>query len=64
MGITLYGTPPSPPSNTARLMLEYKGLDHKMVWLLPTLWSAQLRILGFRGGTVPPWKPRVRSRNG
>jgi glutathione S-transferase len=37
-------------------MLEHKGLDHKMVWLLPTLWSAQLRILGFRGGTVPAMK--------
>jgi glutathione S-transferase len=56
MGITLYGTPPSPPSNSAKLMLDYKGLDHKVVWLLPTFWSAQLRILGFRGGTVPAMK--------
>jgi glutathione S-transferase len=53
MGIKLYGTPPSPPSHSARLMLERKGLDHKMVWLLPGMWPALLRTRGFRGGTVP-----------
>jgi glutathione S-transferase len=56
MGIKLYGTPPSPPSHSARLMLEHKGLDHKMVWLLPGLWPALLRARGFRGGTVPAMK--------
>src|SRR6478672_1116284 len=56
MGITLYGTPPSPPSHSARLMLEYKGIDHRMVWLLPGLWPALLRTRGFRGGTVPAMK--------
>jgi glutathione S-transferase len=56
MGITLYGTPPSPPSQTARLMLERKGIDHKTVWLLPGLWPALLRTRGFRGGTVPAMK--------
>src|SRR5258706_5081449 len=56
MGITLYGTPPSPPSQSARLMLEHKGLEHKMVWLLPGLWPALLRTRGFRGGTVPAMK--------
>jgi glutathione S-transferase len=56
MGIKLYGTPPSPPSHSARLMLEHKGLDHKMVWLLPGLWPALLRTRGFRGGTVPAMK--------
>jgi glutathione S-transferase len=56
MGITLYGTPPSPPSHTARLMLEHKGLEHKTVWLLPGLWPALLRTRGFRGGTVPAMK--------
>jgi glutathione S-transferase len=54
--IKLYGTPPSPPSHTARLMLERKGLDHKVVWLLPGLWPALLRTRGFRGGTVPAMK--------
>jgi glutathione S-transferase len=56
MGITLYGTPPSPPSHSVRLMLERKGIEHKMVWLLPGLWPALLRTRGFRGGTVPAMK--------
>src|SRR4051812_49786518 len=56
MGIKLYGTPPSPPSHSARLMLERKGLDHKLIWLLPALWPALLRTRGFRGGTVPAVK--------
>jgi glutathione S-transferase len=56
MGITLYGTPPSPPSQSARLMLERKGLDHRVVWLLPGLWPALLRTRGFRDGTVPAMK--------
>ena len=56
MGIKLYGTPPSPPSHSARLMVERKGLDHKMVWLLPGMWPALLRTRGFRGGTVPAMK--------
>jgi glutathione S-transferase len=56
MGITLYGTPPSPPSHSARLMLEHKGIDHKVVWLLPGMWPALLRTRGFRGGTVPAIK--------
>jgi glutathione S-transferase len=34
-------------------MLEHKGLEHRVVWLLPGLWPALLRIRGFRGGTVP-----------
>lgn len=56
MGITLYGTPPSPPSHAARLMLERKGVEHKTVWLLPGLWPFLLRTRGFRGGTVPAMK--------
>src|SRR5262249_17733310 len=56
MGIKLYGSPPSPPSHSARLMLERKGLDHKVVWLLPGLWPVLLRTRGFRGGTVPAMK--------
>jgi glutathione S-transferase len=53
MGIKLYGTMPSPPSHTARLELEAKGLDYKPIWLLPGLHPALLRTRGFRGGTVP-----------
>jgi glutathione S-transferase len=37
-------------------MLERKGLDHKVIWLLPGLWPALLRTRGFRGGTVPAMK--------
>lgn len=56
MAITLYGTPPSHPSHAVRLMLEYKGLEFRTVWLLPGLWPALLRTRGFRGGTVPAIK--------
>jgi glutathione S-transferase len=56
MAIKLYGTPPSPPSHSARLMLEFKGLDYKPIWLLPGMWPALLRTRGFRGGTVPAMK--------
>jgi glutathione S-transferase len=52
----LYGTPPSHPSHAARLMIERKGIEHKMIWLLPGLWPALLRTRGFRGGTVPALK--------
>jgi glutathione S-transferase len=56
MGITLYGTPPSPPSHSARLMVEHKGLEHRMVWLLPGLHPVLIRTRGFRGSTVPGMK--------
>ncbi|MGA8803343.1 MAG: glutathione S-transferase N-terminal domain-containing protein, partial [Solirubrobacterales bacterium] len=56
MGITLYGTKPSPPSHSVRLMLESKGLAHREVWLLPGLHPALVRTRGFRGGTVPAIK--------
>src|SRR3954453_7655223 len=52
MGIKLYGTKPSPPSHSARLMLEAKDLDYKAIWLHPAL----PRPRGFRGGTVPSMK--------
>jgi glutathione S-transferase len=56
MGIKLYGTKPSPPVRSVRLMLEAKGLDYKAIWLLPGLHPALLRMRGFRGGTVPSIK--------
>jgi glutathione S-transferase len=37
-------------------MLERKGLEHRIVWLLPGIWPALLRTRGFRGGTVPAIK--------
>ena len=56
MGTTLYGIPPSHPSHAARLMIERKGLDYKMVWLLPGIHFILVRTRGFRGGTVPALK--------
>ena len=56
MGIKLYGTKPSPPAHSARLMLESKGLDYQAIWLLPGLHPALLRTRGFSGGTVPAMK--------
>ena len=56
MGITLYGTTPSPPSHSVRLMLERRASTTRIVWLLPGLWPALLRTRGFRGGTVPAMK--------
>jgi glutathione S-transferase len=56
MGIKLYGTKPSPPAHSVRLMLEAKGLDYEPIWLLPGLHPALLRTRGFSGGTVPALK--------
>jgi glutathione S-transferase len=56
VAIKLYGTKPSPPSHSVRLMLEYKDLDYKSIWLLPGLHPALLRTRGFRDGTVPAVK--------
>jgi glutathione S-transferase len=56
MGIKLYGTKPSPPVRSVRLMLESKGLDYDTIWLLPGLHPALLRTRGFSGGTVPSIK--------
>lgn len=53
---TLYGLEPSHPSHAVRLMLEHKGIEHKVVNLLPGMHAAALRPLGFRRGTVPAVK--------
>jgi len=50
---TLYGLAPSNPSHAARLMLERKGIDHRVVNLPPGTHAVTLRLVGFRGGTVP-----------
>ena len=57
MRATLYGLEPSHPSHAARLMLERKGIDHKMV-VDPARACTRRdpRPLGFRGGTVPALK--------
>lgn len=56
MSVTLYAIPPSHPAHAARLMLERKGIEHKVVNLVPGMHAAAVRALGFRRGTVPALK--------
>jgi glutathione S-transferase len=49
----LYSLELSHPSQAARLMLEHKGIEHEVDDLLPGMHPVQLRLAGFRGGTVP-----------
>ncbi len=56
MQATLYGFSISNASQTARLMLEFKGVETKWVELLPGLHPLPLRMLGFKRGTVPAIK--------
>lgn len=53
MRATLYSLSLSHPSQAARLMLERKGIEHRVNDLFPGAHPAQLRLAGFRGGTVP-----------
>jgi glutathione S-transferase len=52
----LYFMTLSHPSQAARLMLERKGIGHEIKELFPGGHPAQLRMAGFRGGTVPALK--------
>ena len=56
MGAQLYGASLSYPSLAARSMLEHKGIEHDWVRLTPGAHAFQLRLAGFRGGTVPALK--------
>jgi glutathione S-transferase len=49
----LYWFPLSHPSHAARRMLELKGVDHRLAGVLPGNQRVHLRLVGFRGGTVP-----------
>jgi len=53
---TLYSLVLSHPSQAARLMLERKEIEHEVKDLFPGGHPAQLRLAGFRGGTVPALK--------
>jgi glutathione S-transferase len=52
----LYSMSLSHPGQAARLMLERKGIEHRVVDLLPGLHPPIVRAAGFRGGTVPALK--------
>src|SRR5687768_9807511 len=56
MRATLYALALSHPSQAARLMLERKGIEHRVKHLFPGGHPAQLRLAGFRRGTVPAMK--------
>ena len=43
----------SHPSRAARLMLEHKGIDYKLVKIGAGMQAVQIRLAGFNGGTVP-----------
>ncbi|MDP9189053.1 MAG: glutathione S-transferase family protein [Actinomycetota bacterium] len=53
MATTLYSLASSHPGHAARLMLERKGIEHRVVNFIPGTHAAALRPLGFRRGTVP-----------
>lgn len=53
---TLYSLALSHPGQAAHLMLEHKGIEHRVVDLLAGIHPAQVRARGFRGGTVPALK--------
>jgi glutathione S-transferase len=53
MRARLYSLTLSHPSQAARLMLERKGIGHKVVNILPGFQPMVVRLVGFRGITVP-----------
>jgi hypothetical protein len=48
MTARLYSLSLSHPAQTSRLMLEFKGIDHEVVDLLPGMHPVQLRAARFR----------------
>lgn len=56
MRAKLYSLSLSHPSHAARLMLERKRIEYELVDELPGFHPLQLRLAGFRGGTVPALK--------
>lgn len=56
MSAKLYALELSHPSQAVRLMLERKGIDHEVKYLLPGFHPPVLRLAGFRGDTAPALK--------
>ena len=53
MAARLYSLALSHPGHAARAMLVHKGIEHRVVNLMPGFHPLLLRGLGFRGPTVP-----------
>ncbi|MBA3438182.1 MAG: glutathione S-transferase N-terminal domain-containing protein [Thermoleophilaceae bacterium] len=53
MRATVYGIPGSHPVKSALLMLDHKGIEHRVVQVPPVLCRPALRAMGFPGPTVP-----------
>jgi glutathione S-transferase len=53
MTAKLYAMPASHPSIATMLMLERKGIDYVVTWLLLPFTGPTLRLFGFPGRTVP-----------
>ena len=56
MSAKLYGVSVSHPSHAAQAMLRYKGIEHEVVNFPSTTQPVAMRLLGFRGRTVPGLK--------
>jgi glutathione S-transferase len=56
MPAKLYAMTLSHPSQAVRIALERKGIEHRVVALLPGFHPAMLRAAGFRSNTVPALK--------
>ena len=53
MRATVYGIPGSHPVKSAILMLDRKGIEHRVVQVPSVLCRPALRTMGFPGPTVP-----------
>lgn len=56
MAARLYSMEVSHPGHAVRLMLEHKGIDHRVTTLPPGTQPAVVRLAGFRRYTVPALK--------
>jgi glutathione S-transferase len=56
MTTRLYVIPGSHPAITARLMLDFKGIEYKRTDLMPVVAKGALRAVGFPRSTVPALK--------
>jgi glutathione S-transferase len=50
---TLFSVPASHPSLAAALMLDFKGIEYRRIDFAPAVHRVALRLVGFRGRTVP-----------